>query len=47
MDHGFSILLSVAVGGAYPDTACSCSTPTDQTSSGAAMVVKYVSVYTN
>jgi beta-glucanase (GH16 family) len=47
VDHGWSILLSVAVGGSYPDTACSCSTPTDLTSSRGTMVVQYVSVFTN
>jgi hypothetical protein len=47
VDHGFSILLSLAMGGTYPDNACSCSTPTDQTSSQGTMTVQYVSVYTN
>jgi len=47
VDHGFSILLSLAMGGTYPDNACSCSAPTDQTSSQGTMTVQYVSVYTN
>ena len=47
VDHGFSILLSVAVGGSYPDSACNCSTPTDSTSSQGTMVVKDLSVLTN
>jgi beta-glucanase (GH16 family) len=47
VDHGFSILLSLAMGGTYPDNACSCSAPTDQTSSQGTMSVQYVSVYTN
>jgi beta-glucanase (GH16 family) len=47
VDHGFSILLSVGMGGAFPDEQCRCSSPTSQTSSGGTMVVRYVSVYTN
>ena len=27
VDHGFSILLNVAVGGAFPDAQCGCTTP--------------------
>jgi beta-glucanase (GH16 family) len=46
VDHGFSIILNVAVGGAYPDIVCKCVTPTDQTSSQAAMAVRYVAAYT-
>lgn len=47
VDHGFSILLSLAVGGRYPDIACQCTTPTSQTSSQGTMAVRYVTVYTN
>jgi hypothetical protein len=47
VDHGFSILLSLAVGGSYPDNQCGCATPDSQTSSGGAMAVRYVRVYTN
>ena len=47
VDHGFSILLDVAVGGAFPDDQCRCTTPTSQTSSQGTMVIKNVSVYTN
>jgi beta-glucanase (GH16 family) len=47
IDHGFSILLNVAVGGAFPDGQCGCTTPTSATSSQGAMVVRNVSVYTN
>jgi len=46
VDHGFSILLDVAVGGRYPDDACGCVTPTGQTTSGGEMAVKYIGVYT-
>jgi hypothetical protein len=47
IDHGHSILLDVAVGGAFPDTQCRCSSPTSQTSSQGTMVVHYVKVFTN
>lgn len=45
IDHPFSILLNVAVGGTYPDVACRCATPTSQTTSGAEMAVRSVGVY--
>jgi beta-glucanase (GH16 family) len=45
VDHGFSIILNVAVGGAYPDIVCRCVTPTAATSSGAAMTVRHLAVY--
>ena len=47
VDHGFSILLDVAVGGAYPSIQCGCTAPDNQTSSQGTMVVRYVRVYTN
>jgi len=45
VDHGFSIILDLAVGGKYPDNSCHCTTPASQTTSGAAMTVRYVRVY--
>jgi beta-glucanase (GH16 family) len=47
VDHGFSILLDVAVGGRYPDNQCQCTSPSNQTSSEGMMVVHYVRVFTN
>jgi beta-glucanase (GH16 family) len=47
VDHGFSILLNVAVGGAYPNIQCGCTAPNDQTSSEGTMAVRYVKVFTN
>jgi beta-glucanase (GH16 family) len=47
VDHGFSILLDVAVGGAFPSIQCQCTAPDSQTSSQGTMVVHYVKVYTN
>jgi hypothetical protein len=46
VDHGFFLILDVAVGGAYPNAICGCSSPTGSTSSGASMGVSYVAVYT-
>ena len=45
VDHGFFLILDVAIGGGYPDGVCGCTTPTASTSSGAAMGVHSVSVY--
>jgi beta-glucanase (GH16 family) len=47
VDHGFSILLNVAIGGAFPDAQCGCTTPDSQTSSEGTMVVQYVKVFRN
>ena len=47
VDHGFSILLDVAVGGSYPNIQCGCTSPDNQTSSQGTMAVRYVQVYTN
>jgi beta-glucanase (GH16 family) len=47
VDHGFSILLDVAIGGSYPSNQCRCTAPSSQTSSQGMMVVHYVKVYTN
>ncbi len=45
VDHGFFILLDLAIGGSYPDVICRCTTPTSATRSGASMKVGYVAVY--
>jgi beta-glucanase (GH16 family) len=45
VDHGYSIIFDLAIGGSYPDGVCQCTTPTDQTTSGATMTVRYVAVY--
>jgi beta-glucanase (GH16 family) len=47
VDHGFSILLNVAVGGAFPDGICGCVSPTGRTSSRGTMTVRRVAVYVN
>jgi hypothetical protein len=45
VDHGFFMILNVAIGGAYPNRICNCTTPTTATGSGAGMSVGYVAVY--
>jgi hypothetical protein len=44
-DHGLSVLFDLAIGGGYPDSVCACTTPTAQTSSGATLSVRSVTVY--
>jgi beta-glucanase (GH16 family) len=44
VDHGFTIILSVAVGGSYPDIVCHCYSPTGQTSPGGTMTVRNLAV---
>ena len=45
IDHGFYILLDLAMGGKYPDSDCSCTGPTSSTTSGGQLKVAYVAVY--
>ena len=45
IDHGFFIILDLAMGGHYPNGVCGCLTPTSATTSGALMSVSYVAVY--
>jgi hypothetical protein len=45
VDHGFFLILDVAMGGGYPNGVCGCTSPTSATASGAAMSVGYVAVY--
>ena len=44
VDHGFFLILDVAIGGAFPDGVCGCTTPAASTTSGAAMSIQYVTV---
>jgi hypothetical protein len=41
-DHNLSIILDLAMGGAYPNGNCNCTTPTSSTASGGTMSVAYV-----
>lgn len=45
VDHGFSIIFDLAMGGAYPDGVSGVTTPTAATTSGSAMRVKDLAVY--
>jgi hypothetical protein len=45
VDHGYSIIFDLAIGGGFPDGVCGCTTPTDQTTSGGTMTVRHVAVY--
>jgi len=45
VDHGYSIIFDLAIGGGFPDGVCQCSAPSDQTTSGGTMTVRDVSVY--
>jgi hypothetical protein len=46
VDHNFSIIFDLAMGGGYPNGQCGCTTPNGATSSGASMSVAYVAAYT-
>jgi beta-glucanase (GH16 family) len=45
VDHGFRIILDVAIGGHYPDINCHCQSPAARTTGGAAMSIASVAVY--
>jgi hypothetical protein len=45
VDHGFFVILDLAIGGAFPNAICGCGSPSASTSSGAGMTVDYVAVY--
>ena len=44
VDHGFFLILDVAIGGAFPNAACGCTSPTSTTTSGTAMGIQHVTV---
>ena len=44
-DHNLSIILDLAMGGAYPNGVCGCTSPTGSTASGGTMQVAYVAAY--
>jgi beta-glucanase (GH16 family) len=45
VDHGFMIILDLAIGGQYPEGKCGCTAPSDQTTSGGTMSVRNLAVY--
>ena len=45
VDHGFVIILDLAIGGGYPEGKCGCTAPNDHTTSGGTMSVRNLAVY--
>ena len=45
-DHNMAIILDLAMGGAYPNGVCNCTSPSSSTASGGTMSVQYVAAYT-
>jgi hypothetical protein len=45
VDHNFSIIFDLAMGGGYPNGVCGCTSPTSATTSGGTMSVAYVAAY--
>ena len=45
IDHNFSVIFDLAMGGGFPNGVCGCTTPTSSTTSGATMTVAYVAAY--
>src|SRR5262249_12807621 len=46
VDHHFSIIFDLAMGGGYPNGVCGCTTPTNATTSRGTLTVRYVAAYT-
>ncbi len=44
VNHGYSIILDLAIGGTFPDAMCRCTSPTAQTTSAGTMSVREVQV---
>ena len=44
VDHGFSIILDIAMGGTYPDAQCRCSAPDADTTGGGTMSIRSLAV---
>lgn len=47
VDHGFFLIVDLAIGGGFPNGICGCATPVRSTSPGAAMSIASVAVYTS
>jgi beta-glucanase (GH16 family) len=46
VDHNFTIIFDLAMGGGYPNGVCGCTSPSGDTTSGSSMSVAYVAAYT-
>lgn len=44
VDHDFTIILDVAIGGSYTDIVCNCVSPDAQTTAGGTMTVRQLAV---
>ncbi len=44
VDHDFTVIFDLAIGGGFPDGVCGCTTPTPDTTSGGTLQVGYVAV---
>jgi beta-glucanase (GH16 family) len=45
VDHGFSVILDLALGGSYPNGVCHCSAPGSSTTAGGTLSVRSLAVY--
>ncbi len=45
IDHNFSVIFDLAMGGGFPNAICGCTSPASSTTSGATMTVAYVAAY--
>ena len=45
IDHGFFIIFDLAMGGAFPNAVCNCTSPTSATTSGGTLSIASVGVY--
>ena len=45
IDHGFFAIFNLAIGGAFPNVACGCTSPSAATTPGASMSVDWFAVY--
>ena len=45
VDHNYSIIFDLAMGGGYPNGVCGCTSPSSATTSGGTMSVAYVAAY--
>jgi hypothetical protein len=45
VDHGYSIIVDIAMGGTYPHNQCRCSAPDAATTAGGTMSVRSLAVY--
>lgn len=47
VNHGYSIIFDLAIGGSYPNERCTCVTPVSQTTPGGTLRIRSIAVYQN